>query len=526
MDIKVILDDEIKEVLDKIISSVLPHENYNEESALTTIKELGKVIKLDELSDVYYVILKILFNISKVNIKKFNYGLRLSRDVLDSSLTVGIEDLIIDKNTNMVEFLKTRGFDGDLEIETNFDNAVDLLYTLTLEKYDELMEMKIDSNDAVGYLLALKESMIINLSKQSVNMQVEILNEGLRIGRDTFVGYKDYLKFMRIIEGSIHSRFVDFLSSKKDKASFDSLDSANDFEDDETVEVKPLFKTGYQPLDDALSVMTGDVVTIVGDEGVGKTTLLVEQVYRAMMEGHSVLMMTGESAIQKIWSSIVGKHLYELTGLRVEWREIQNILELPDEVRTKVNMAKLDLIENYKIGKFHAQRYFYYETFYDDVEEYILKYPDIGLICVDHADRLKSTGELSINGYLRTQKERVDSLYQQCIDISDEYPLAVMILAHSNTEANKATLKGKDVGVRIGASSSATSKDSDMVIYLRKTDELRRQSMILVEVKKVREFADNIRPFILKRENGISAFTYDEDFQTSDVDEEELTDVF
>ena len=48
MDIKVILDDEIKEVLDKIISSVLPHENYNEESALTTIKELGKVIKLDE----------------------------------------------------------------------------------------------------------------------------------------------------------------------------------------------------------------------------------------------------------------------------------------------------------------------------------------------------------------------------------------------------------------------------------------------------------------------------------------------
>lgn len=495
---------------ENILSGCLPHENHDQKVSSSLLRELRVILKLEETTGAHHILYKaLLAQLSIVAIKK-DFVPCLSRENIELSLEVGLNTLVLDPGVKMTYLLQDMGEDPDLTVQKNFNRAQDILLTITLNLYDKLIEKAVSTTEAYSLLSTLQQAITEEFVRDMVRKQAILLNEGIKIGNKFYHSPNDLLEFVQSCKSYIESREN---SGSNRIVSITSLEQSREFTEDNKHSIYPLFPLGIPPIDDIEWVQTRDIISVIGDEGVGKTNLLVFVSVSCMLQGYDVLIMVGESLQVKIRNMILSRFMHAVHFKKLSWREILEMDISDDEVVRLVAKAEYELFEGDKYGKLHMVDDFFYETYEESIDDHMERYPNTRLVLIDHIDSLKSTGSLTSNGYLRTKKDKVDYLYQVTKGFKKRYESSFILLAHTGAETTKALAKGKETGVRVGATSGAVTKDVDKAYLLSAPSHLERQDMVLFEVKKMREGKRYARPVVLKRDFVTSNFIYKEEFQ-------------
>lgn len=519
-------DDQLREAIIDVFACLIPNEvsmdDFKHEAAYRYFTELEKILFLDETQGDVWLIYHALSRMAEIKCFDREFQFILDKRSFSKGLEANVLTLVNNNKDVFIPFLNQHGVDTHLDIQKTLEDASDFIYSATLETFEELMDMDYNVNDCLKYMDILREHILTMLSKKSLIVGSQIISgDGVYIAGRYYKGTKDYVEYTKSVSSMISSRFTEYLQTRKNNVSLLDLATLKAFKDDDTTRIDKLFSIGFEPLDEVFAISTGDLITLIGDEGVGKTNSAVHIMMQALTAGHDVLMMTGESAPTKIMNMCISNYIYRMTGYQFTWKEVMNYNNESEEDQRLIELWQADFVEKETMGKLHLIRSLNYEDFDKVVLEYKMKNPNLAFVVIDHTDRLGSTGGLTEDGFLRDKKAKVDYLYKKEIELKQDYNLTFLNLAHSSADAQKAGVKGRDSGVRIGATSSSTTKDADFVFYLAKDPNI-SDDFVKWSCKKVRDYSDTIKPFILKKHFEVSNLIYDVEYQLAAVADEDV----
>lgn len=248
-----------------------------------------------------------------------------------------------------------------------------------------------------------------------------------------------------------------------------------------------------------LSIYNSDIVTIIGDEGVGKTNFIHNLNTHMLERGKNILFFVGESTKYKSAKMPLANYINRHYHKKFDWKDLCS----SDLSKDNKDFISLMEAEYSRLpGKLYIKKFVKLDTFEKEVSEEIQRH-NIDLVVIDHVGLvIRRKGE--------TISESISELYKTEIklkenDKSDRH-VAFINLSHTGTEASR----GKDNFTRIGAESSSTTKDADTVLYLKTNEELRLRGVIKLEMKKLREWEGVQKEYTIKQGFG-STFEVVED---------------
>lgn len=502
-----------------IISSLLPHNKHNRNLAPNLLLQTKKVLEVNEVYGYDFVLYKFIdenYNIQRL-FPDFIPDLLLAN--LTMKLEVTLQDIILSPVFNLERTLSDNGIVCDMTDAEQRQLALDTVFSGVLSLYQELFNLEVSTSDGFLELELLRETVIKNLNYNMVMILGEALTQGVTYNRKVYLGDKGVKDLMArcqsdmdIIRGAISVK-------SEGCKSLHTLEEHIEFNANAASSVFPMFKWGVRPIDDVSPIMNSDVVTIIGDEGTGKTHFIAEQVTQCILSGKDAIVMTGETSITKMYHLVLSNYIYKTRSFKFDWKELLNIDSLGENPALIVRSAMAELASD-KVGHLHLRDRFTYETFKQEIEDILASNDgrEFGGVFIDHIGQLRTNGDYTDKGRLQNDKMRVDFLYYQAILLGDEKDLPVFLVAHTGSEATSQAAKGKETGVRIGGLSGNTSKDADIVIYMHTTPDWKKQGLVQFICKKYRE-APFFQPFLIKIDFVVSRFEYKEEYQVKNIDE-------
>lgn len=513
---------EFDETLDNVISSLLPHTQFNVDDAKKVVEELFKTLPLSETEGLYYVFLKLLERLNIAGMYINNYSTVLRREVFDNALSAGIRSLIILPEFNAKTFFEAYGKSYNLDIPEEYDDGASFAYSVCIEKYDELFEKQVPTAEGLTWIQILKEKMDYGLTAKMLSLAASTLTEGVASEQSIKRGPGDARAFLADSLAVVNSRIDTIYSASGDRnteTAICDIKASKEFDVNNRINVKDLFYTGIDPIDDVLPVRTQDIITVVADEGIGKTRFAIWQTYRALISGANVLYICGETAQLKIKKSIEAAHIFQRYGLQLRWSEVADpsslvglSIEEMEDTEIKINSSVADLYENPDYGRLVLLQSADYETFIDKITTINDKY-QIDLVVVDHVLALGCTGGFTTSGRLVTPQMRVTYLYE-CEDLLvKSCNVAFINTSHPSVETSNSLKNGKTPGARSGAESANSTRYSSIVMVLNNTPEQRKQDIVLLYVTKLRDEPNTSNVCVLKRQGYANIHVYDPKLQ-------------
>ena len=490
------LSDEQIELLNKILSGLLPHENYDNHESDKLQNELFKTLLKEEVFGLYHMFYLIFENLNKIKVRyaDTNTILTVNRDTFCSVLESYIPKCIYRPDFNAKLYFNQQGIEIDLNNPDDFHRAVDIVYSDALDLYDELFNLAIPTEDAFNYLMPLKESLKVSLMERCMNIEAMILKSSINISGRTFSGPEDCMYIRNLHQTEMNSRFVSEDDISERELDLTKAKNLEIYKSENPNKVIPLANLGYEPVDKLFPLRTQDIVSVIADEGVGKTRLVVDWAHTLLTAGKNILVVTGETDILKFNTMITLDHIFRKERKTITFDEYNDRTLIPhrtldelEEINVLINGYEKDLLENKEYGKIILKQNVSYEKFYDYVKMKVIQ-DNIDVVIVDHVAVMKSDGSMTTDGLLNNNKKRIDWLYKMEDVLTKELNLCFINTVHTQTEASKAIMQGKVTGVRIAGESSATTKYSTLVVLLRTTPELKNQSIYILEFRKVRDY--------------------------------------
>lgn len=511
-----------EETIDNILSSLLPHANFDVTEAKSVVEEFFRTLPLEETEGLYYVFLKTFSRLNIAHLYMRNVPTTLRRDVFENAILSGANTILLTPEFEATRFFGQYNKNYDLNVPAQFEEAMTFLYSVCMEKYDELFEKAIATTEGMIWVNLLKQQLEQNLTAKMISTAAAILTEGITTNNTLSKGPEESRKYLAEALTEVNNRVMDIYTdygSLSTGTSITSLEASKQFDERNKISVKDLFYTGIDPIDDLIPVRTQDIVTIVADEGIGKTRLAVDWTYRALMAGKNVLYICGETAEIKIKKYLECMHLYMKYGIQLSWTELDDPTTIPDtsiaeleDLQVKINASLADFYENEKHGILTVMQHASYETFHETIKKYKNR-NQLDLVVVDHVLALTSTGAMTTSGRLINDHMRVNFLYE-CEDLLvKECNLAFLNLSHPSSQTSADLKAGKTPGARSGAESSYSTRYSSMVCVLNSTPELQKQDIVLLYVTKLRDVPNTANVCVLKRAGYANVHTYDPSLQ-------------
>lgn len=513
---------DITELLESIISSVLPHKNFDLEVAKVTIDDLFRTIDIQETYGVWYVFFKIFHQMQVVRMYMSDYAGVLDRNVFDSALESGCRSLILQENFNADRYFHDENKSFNLGVEKDWYDAASYVYSECLRVYDDLFERAVPSQQGQVDLISLKQKLNDAYTERVLDISAEVLKSGKEFDGRIYQGPDDSRQIQSILLGEVTNRMSSMsadLSSRFTPDPIRSYEEFRTFKERNKVQVRDLYYMGIDPIDEVMHIRSQDIVTIVADEGVGKTRFAVGQLYQAITQGKTVLYICGESAKIKIENMLIATHLQQTSNLQLSWDEIQDPEKIPtddldvlEQLTASINLAAKDLHTNPNFGTVILQQSACYETFYEDIKKTVETY-NVDVVFVDHVLAMTSNGDFTSLGRLHTKQLRVTHLYQMEDLLVKDCNIAFINMSHPSTETSKELRAGKRPSYRTGAESSESSRYSSIMGVLYNTAELRNQDIVVLFITKSRDVKQILEPLVLQRHGYSSMHTYDPEKQ-------------
>jgi adenylylsulfate kinase-like enzyme len=338
-------------------------------------------------------------------------------------------------------------------------------------------------------------------------LQGEIIHGVVKVGRRTYTGISGWETYIREIPTIIDARFKGFLN-EEDSLSLDSFDAAK--ESDATAKlILPLAPYGIPPVDEKMSICSSDVITVIGNEGVGKTNFAIVVAVSFILQGLDVVFMAGESSLEKIKCMLYSRFIYVTKKRQYTWQEIQGRVKLLGEKEQRIIEASIKMFtDSTEYGKVRIRKRFSYENFYDEAMAEAEKQKNHGITIVDHMGELENLGIRTTDGFLDTDQKRYKYLMTAEEKLSDKLGSAVMNFIHTSSDAYKELERGRSVGVRSGGGGSANTKGADIVIILFETLILKQRGMVAASMQKVRDYQPFKDPIVLRKRFQACSFDY------------------
>ncbi len=506
-------------ILDGIFSSIITSEENTDDLTY----QLLDMLNLEECSGFYFVFMDILNRLRVMKQTYANSNLKITDNVFTNYLKANVESLVLDDRVNFP------AIEEELEIQSRTSDSIQdlqkVLYRYCMLKYKSIKEMNTPIEESILNLDNLYLSLTKDYTLTSARYSIQCLEEELKFGKFKFTG----------IEGS--KQIVDYFREQMKKldsiksgltlgvTSYDSTESIREVVTRSYTNDIPVCDFGFPPLDSLTSVYNGDIINLVATEGAGKTNYLCNIAAKEIINGYTVVYMSGESGDSKILCMILSSFIVEKTGYEIGWEEISYIINkqsgndtsliddkysnIPQDYYSIVNECMNDLVTNTQYGKLITKSMFSYENFLEEAVSIISSNSGrrFGHIFIDHSDALSKNKS-------GTMHEAVGALYKDIIQLKNKTGVCCFLATHTSSDAEKAIQAGKETGVRIGATNSGTSKDADTLILFETTPALDRQGLIKVIVKKIRRIDRTlIQPFIVKKNFLACRFDYDPEYQ-------------
>ena len=333
-EISVKIDDnsEILEQLDKVLAGVF---NGSFSTSRKITRALLRMLSTNEMPGPY----KIIWNV--IESLYARQGKFICKDTFDRQLFVyvldqGINTVIRKHKYAFEDWIKRRNLQFDLKSVRGVKSFADFMYQLTLNKYDDIMQWSPDL--AESYLQPLCEDLKKNALERGLVEISKVLSVGVDTKYGVMHGTEDALELMQVYGARIGQKYVldDMLEQRYKMYCIDSIESDRKFKA-ETKFISstgkevftPLYDMGLGPLE--LTILVSDIVAIIGDEGVGKTKMLVDQVYRALRAGINALVVCTETAVSVMRTMILARHIYEQSKFQISETEIKQFEDMIDK---------------------------------------------------------------------------------------------------------------------------------------------------------------------------------------------------
>lgn len=492
-------DEMLQENLNKVISGVLPHEKYEPNLFMDLTESIFKLINLEEFSGEYYALMSTIKNIGDIKLTIRKYVPRLTREGLDGILQANIIDLVRSPYTRIYDMLTLEGLDTNLDLPETLNRASSLLYSRTMELYDNCMALAKDSNESLTFITALKNSFIYHTAEMSLRLQSQMLNGSIRLGRKTYSGPKDWMIFVNDLNLEINRRISD---SGEDYMYLDSIEKSNKLMDESKSSSIPLGNYGLPPIDGGTPMLRHRLVVVSAKENMGKTKFMVNCGVNLFRNKHRVAIMCGETTFAKMHSQLISNYIYKEFGTRISNKEIDKVDDLPDDIRRQVNIARTRIVEEKNIILFESLKY--QDLFAQLVNHYERKPFDA--LFIDHSYALKGSGQAYDNqGMLATALR----------EFKNKYPVYIQILTHLSADAKEQILKGKQVESSPTKGNAALSTEADEIFVLYDNENLRKQGLLAIQNYKRRDEDLVIVPMVVRKQFDVSAFHWDEKLQNN-----------
>lgn len=524
------LDEDILDILEHVLVGIFKGD-FETSSKVTNY--LMKVLSVSELDGAYKILFIIISGMDGYN-HSIIYKDNFDSDLLTAILEKGITMLVAKHKDSFENYIKRKGLEYKLDNAKGVMEFTNFLYGETVRKYQSIMSL--NENQVDMYLEKLADELRIKAIGEMLLKVGQVLTQSHKMGRELYYGPEAALEINRSMEAFITEKYA-LVSSKQQRYTItetDTYEKALQLERDEAVTrggknnmFEDLFDCHYGLLN--LSIMKGDIFSIIGDEGVGKTKALVEQVYYALQAGHNVLFVCTETKKIIIQNMIWARHIYEETGMQISEKELLRfpaMIDSEQDPRIKAEMEEdyavfQDSIRNMynkeKFGTLSLVQSAKYSEVKALVDTYAKEYSGT-IIAIDSISFLDSTVRAS-------DKENLDALMKDIEDCANDVGMTFLLTTHTSSDANKATAKGKtQIGVRIGAGSGHVTKISTLVVHIYTTPELERQNRYVFEGKKTRYRDKVTSTVIMERLGACNHYVYKDENQASTSAIDELSD--
>jgi hypothetical protein len=486
-------DDSLLEVLKKMISGMLPHDNFDPTHYGTILQHTLSLVNFEEMRMEYYVIFSALIQMKKIQISSANFLPRLGREVLHTIMDNSLMDAIQRPELGARQWLRANMMEDDLTNELHLSNATTKLYERVMELYDEAFEMALDGNEALSYIPAMKLALIGNVSNGSLRNQVAIRDGFLTIGRKTYSGPEGWLDYIGTVNRTLKARLED---SNKGVTKVDSIDKLNEIMEQGQLMYEKLAMTSIVPIDNSAGLLRHRLIVIAANEGIGKTLLAVHITVVLLLAGKKVVFMYGESTEAQILHKILSCYILLKYHAHVPMEQIAGAVEPDDEeIKRIIQMAKAEVVLG---ANLILKDSFGYYTLEDELED-LYQQDAFDAAIFDHTKALSGG---------KKEYEDIGTMAIHLRNFKRRRPVLLLVLSHLSSMAKELLERGKRITTSPTKGSSSLSGEADDVWVLNRTQKLKERGMFSLDVTKTR--ATQIPDIIILRAKGAYAsFVYD-----------------
>lgn len=504
-------DEVLCDNLNHVISALLPHSNCEPKTfglLWPTLTTTLPVESVRGLHYVFYVIFKKYFSLQNaVNAEEFSVN--ITRERFEKALANNLPDLVLEPQMNVTELMNEEGKSGDISIPTIQNEAMGIIFAKTMDVYDTCFEMEQTYEDAMAYIIDLRDSIKANVIETGLQMQRAILSTGLRYGRRFYRGTSGWMDFSQQLV-----REVSELEMQSDDSLVcDTLDILSKVENRAEEMSEGLANYGIPQLDDKTPILRHRLAVFVARENTGKTKIAIYLIANLIRENRKVYFACGESDPDSVFMRIVSSYIFQEYGLYFEeWELIGPGLEsLSPEDRQVVQAAKARVAMSGVVISNSLE--------YDNVLPTFISYQRKGYdaFFVDHTQTLRGRKGRKIG-------ELVTALALDCREFKNNYPVYVCLLSQPSINLKDMLQKDqtKDIHQSPTAQSATPSQEADELFILTETDYLAKQNLLMWITFKRRD-AQRPAPFYIRKLFHVSAFQYDPNVQSGEsMDAKEL----
>lgn len=470
-------DNEFTNIVDNLISCLLPHEKYDGKYFTETLEVLTRFVHIDEMPCHYGVLVTVLDKMRKIVVQHSDYTPKLDRSQFDMFLGAGLNDYVDVNSRKITDWMSDMGELVNLDIPKDLEDTKTFIYQHAMELYDNCYQLEIESSSYPALVVALREAFKENAIIQGQIVQRHILSKGVFIGKRKYRGHDDYLEYSTSYLSEIQYRLSEQLD--ENTVVLDDLSKAEKMIEKNRQQSQVLCNYGIPELDDVTPMLRYRLVVLVAAENTGKTIYSCDLVSSLLVAGRKVVYMCGESPDNQILNKIIPSYIRKTTGLFVSETQCMGTGETTPEHERLIRVAMKEIVES---GNLIFRESFTYDNVGQELRD-LYQVDPFDAVIVDHSAALmKAPGSK-----LYTEKDCIDSETIQLREFKKKYPVFVFVDSHPSSDASKELVKLKRVdSTSPTRSTGLLSKEADELFIMYTTDELAKQSKVGIQIKKRR----------------------------------------
>lgn len=497
-------DEQLCDHLNHVLSGLLPHENYQPSTFSLLYPALSTVLPFAEVRGLYFAFYTVLEKFFKLqnSVEAGSYQVNIARDRFALALTNNLPDLILEPAMLVSDIMSEEGKSGDITIPTIQTEAMGVIYEKVMNLYDTCFELGQSYEDAMAYIINLKDSMKANIIDTGIRMQRAIISTGYKYGRKTYRGTAGWIDFSQQLVREVSE--LDAATS--DDLTCNNLEMLTSIERQTVAMSEGIAEYGIPQLDDRTPLLLHRFVVLVARENVGKTQVVTHLIASVIRAGGRPFFACGESQPNAMFLRVVASYIYQ------EYGYYFSEVDLVGEGLTALSAEDYQIVQTAKARCASSGMVITNSLEYDNVTATFTRafHNGCNAFFIDHSQSLRGRKGRKIG-------DLVTNLALDCREFKNNYPAYVMLTSHPSTSLKDILQKGSDKDFQQSptAQSAAPSQEADELFILNDTDYYRKQNILQWIVNK-RRGAPKPAPFFIKKLFHVAAYQYDPNLQSGE----------